>query len=124
MGGRLGWLLAPKTLTYMSGGYTEASFGDVTYLSNLFPSFGAPTGLQLPGRTYSGWFVGAGAEIGLGWLPGLFLKTEYRFANYGTRLDTVICTAAALCGVVGPTSFAEQTHPYAQTVRTELVWRF
>ena len=47
-----------------------------------------------------------------------------RRQHYGTRLDAVICTSAALCGSVGPTAFAEQTHPYVQTVRTELVWRF
>lgn len=124
VGGRLGWLVTPKLLSFVSGGYTQASFGDVNYVSNLFPSFGAPTGLQLPGRTYSGWFIGAGAEYALGWLPGLFWKSEYRFADYGERLDTVLCTSAALCGLAGPTAFAERTHPFVQTVRTELVWRF
>jgi hypothetical protein len=36
----------------------------------------------------------------------------------------VICTSATLCGAAGPTAFAERTHPYVQTVRSELVWRF
>src|SRR5262249_6740549 len=124
VGGRLGWIVNPQLLTYVAGGYTEATFGDVNYVSNLFPSFGAPTGLQVPGRTYSGWFIGAGTEYALGWFRGLYLKTEYRFADYGSRNDAVICTTAALCGIVGPTSFSEHTHPFVQTIRTELVWRF
>ena len=37
-----------------------------------------------PKHTYTGWFIGAGYEYGLGWLPGLFWKTEYRFADYGS----------------------------------------
>ena len=124
VGGRIGWLVNPQLLTYVSGGYTEASFGAVNYASALFPAIGAPVGLQLPGHVYHGWFVGAGTEFAIGWLPGLFWKNEYRYANYGTRTDTVNCTVAALCGVVGPTAFGERIHPTVQTVRTELVWRF
>ena len=36
-------------------------------------------------HTYSGWFIGTGYEYGLGWFPGLFWKTEYRFADYRQR---------------------------------------
>jgi outer membrane immunogenic protein len=123
VGGRLGWLVNPQLLTYVSAGYTEASFGDVNYTIAVFPVIGQTTGLQLPGRTYQGWFVGSGVEYAIGWLPGLFWKNEYRFADYRSRTDTVLCTSAA-CGVVGPTAFGERIHPYVQTVRTELVWRF
>jgi outer membrane immunogenic protein len=124
VGGRLGWLVRPQLLAYVSGGYTQASFGTVNYVNAIFPVIGTPTGLQLPSRTHHGWFLGAGTEYALSWLPGVFWKNEYRFADYGTRTDAVICTAAALCGVVGPTAFAERNHPFVQTVRTELVWRF
>jgi outer membrane immunogenic protein len=124
VGGRTGLLITPQLLTYVSAGYTEASFREVNYLLALFPSIGAPVGLQLPGRTYRGWFVGIGGEYAIAWLPGLFWKNEYRYADYGTKIDTVLCGSAALCGVVGPTAFAERLHPTVQTVRTELVWRF
>lgn len=124
LGGRLGWLVSPRLLTFASAGYTTARFDDVNYVSALFPAIGAPVGLQVPARSYRGWFVGGGTEYAIGWLPGLFWKNEYRFADYGDSTDTVICTAAALCGVVGPTAFAERNHPRVQTVRTELVWRF
>jgi outer membrane immunogenic protein len=124
VGGRIGWLANPQLLTFISAGYTEARFGDVNYISALFPATGSPTGLQLPGRTHQGWFLGSGVEYALGWLPGLFWKTEYRFAQYDERTDTVICTSAALCGAAGPTAFAERNRPYVQTIRSELVWRF
>jgi hypothetical protein len=124
VGGRIGWLVNPQLLTYVSGGYTEARFGEVNYNLNIFPNIGLATGLQLPGRTYKGWFIGSGVEYAIGWLPGLFWKNEYRFADYRSRDDIVICTSAALCGVAGPTAFSERIHPYVQTVRSELVWRF
>lgn len=124
VGGRLGWLVGPQLLTFVSGGYTEGTFGDVNYALNIFPTIGTPTGLLLPGRTHRGWFLGGGTEYALGWLPGLFWKTEYRFADYRSRTDTVVCTSAALCGALGPTAFAESNHPYVQTIRTELVFRF
>jgi outer membrane immunogenic protein len=93
-------------------------------VSALFPTTGLMTGLQVPGRTYEGWFIGSGVEYAFGWLPGLYWKNEYRFADYAAKTTTVMCTAASLCGVVGSTAFAERIHPYVQTVRTELVWRF
>ena len=124
VGGRVGWLFSPRLLSYVSGGYTRASFSDVNYVNAIFPAFGAPTGLQLPSRSHSGWFFGGGVEYALGWLPGLFWKNEYRFADYSTRTDAVLCNTAALCGPVGPTAFAERNHPFVQTVRSELVWRF
>lgn len=124
VGGRLGWTVMPQLLTYVSGGYTEARFDDVNYISALFPTLGRPNGLQLPGRTHQGWFIGGGAEYAIGWLPGLFWKNEYRWAQYDERTDVVNCTSAALCGVPGPTAFAERNRPGVQTVRSELVWRF
>ena len=123
-GGRLGWVVRPSLLAYVSGGYTQASLDAVTYVNAVFPNFGAPTGLQLPSRTQHGWFVGVGAEYALPWLPSLFWKNEFRFADYGTRTDAVNCTTAALCGPVGPTAFSERNTLYVETFCTELVWRF
>jgi outer membrane immunogenic protein len=47
VGGRIGWLVNPQTLTYFSGGYTEAHRTGVSYLfvTNL------PTGTALSGGT-------------------------------------------------------------------------
>ncbi len=123
IGGRVGWLVRPQLLSFVSAGYTQATFGEVNYRFAIVPVIGAPTGLQLPSRTHQGWFVGGGLEYALGWLPGLFWKTEYRFASYNTRTDRVMCIGAG-CGAIGPTAFAERNRPYVQTARSELVWRF
>jgi outer membrane immunogenic protein len=124
IGGRAGWLVNPQLLTFVTGGYTEAVFSDVNYVSALFPVFGMSNGLRVPERSHQGWFFGTGTEFAIDWLPGLFWKNEYRYADYGSRTIGVICTTAALCGAAGPTAFAEQLHPIVHTVRTELVWRF
>jgi outer membrane immunogenic protein len=117
-GGRIGWVPWQKTqlLLFVSGGYTEARFSQVDY---LFTGQVQPVGLSLVKRTYSGWFLGAGYEYGLSWLPGLFWKTEYRFADYGPENLPVIFTAAG-----NPRGDSVDAHKYIQTVRTELVWRF
>jgi outer membrane immunogenic protein len=123
-GGRIGYLVRPQLLAYVSGGYTQASINAVNYLNAIFPAIGTPTGLELPSRKPHGWFIGVGAEYALGWMPNLFWKNEFRFANYGTRTDAVNCTTAALCGPVGPTAFSERNTLYVETFRTELVWKF
>jgi hypothetical protein len=55
------------------------------------------------------------------WLPGLFWKNEYRWTEYNSRTDTVNCPTAALCGVVGPTAFAERNNRAAWTVQNMTV---
>ena len=72
---------------------------------------------MIPAHTYAGWFIGGGYEYGLGLLPGLFWKTEYRFADYGT--DNIFVQAG---GVV--TADSVEQRKYVHTVRSELVWRF
>ena len=58
-----------------------------------------------------------GYEYGIGWLPGLFWKTEYRFADYGTDHVSVLATAFR-------TADSVELRKYVHTVRSELVWRF
>jgi outer membrane immunogenic protein len=114
-GGRIGWLVSPRFLAYVSAGYTEAHFGRVDF-NNLF---GVPANRHLVAHTYTGWFAGAGYEYGLGWLPGLFWKTEYRFGDYGTdRVPVLVSSTGALSGV------EYDLRKYTHIVRSELVWRF
>jgi outer membrane immunogenic protein len=112
-GGRIGWIpwSVPQLLVFVSGGYTQAKFSDVTFTNVL----GAATPFSVPGQTYSGWFLGSGYEYGIGFLPGLFWKTEYRFADYGKE-------RVLIAGPAGGDSldFTKRVH----TVRSELVWRF
>jgi outer membrane immunogenic protein len=112
-GGRIGWLPFERLMVFVSGGYTEAKFGAVN-----FTTFGGfPTGVSLPKHTYSGWFVGTGYEYGLSFLPGLFWKTEYRFADYGKDRVQVLEGG-------DPTGVFIESRKYVHTVRSELVWRF
>ena len=71
-------------------------------------------------QTYIGWFVGSGFEYAFDWLPvrGLFLKTEYRYGQYGRA-------SVPLTGLPGITGSAALDSPKStQMVSTELVWRF
>jgi outer membrane immunogenic protein len=115
-GGRVGYLVFPQLLAYVSGGYTQARFDGVNL---LFPAVLATTVTQ-NAQTYRGWFIGSGYEYALDMLPGLFWKTEYRFATYKAETPalTVITAGASL-----PFGF-EESKKYVQTVRSELVWRF
>ena len=136
VGGRIGWLVTPTLLAYVSGGVTEARFREVDFVNNstaailLLDNFllignGAP-GLQLGAQRYNGFFIGGGTEYAIDWWPGLFWKSEYRFADYRSATTSINCVNAALFGAiwVGPTGISERIHTYVQTVRTELVWRF
>jgi len=138
VGARLGWVVTPYLLTYVSGGFTQAQFDGVNYgtssinvlnLTTSQVSLGLATtgqGLQIGSRTQNGWFIGGGTEYALGWLPGLFWKNEYRYADYGNTTQNVICTVctAVAGGPLGATGLAERTKTTVQTFRTELVWRF
>ena len=55
--------------------------------------------IHLVEQTYDGWFLGTGYEYSIGWLPGMFWKTEYRFADYGSeRVPFVTTSTGALMG--------------------------
>jgi len=49
------------------------------------------------------------------WFHGLSLKSEYRFADYGSK-DLPILNTLSVASV--------NIHPYVQTIRTALVYRF
>jgi outer membrane immunogenic protein len=139
VGARLGWVVTPSLLTYVSGGFTQAQFDGVNYhtgadnaltITNSAVAFGVETAgdplFQVGSRTKDGWFIGGGTEYAVGWLPGLFWKNEYRYADYGNTTQNVICTicTAVAGGPLGLTGLAERTKTTVQTFRTELVWRF
>jgi outer membrane immunogenic protein len=108
-GGRIGWLPFNQLLTYVSAGYTQARFDAV--------AFADINNSALEKHTYTGWFIGTGYEYGIGWLPGLFWKTEYRFADF--KKDNVLLLQNGL-----PSGGSIDSRKYIQTVRSEIVWRF
>jgi outer membrane immunogenic protein len=111
VGGRIGYVIMPNLLTYVSGGYTQARFDDILACAGCSTAIDA--------HTYSGWFLGSGYEYGLTWAsPNLFWKTEYRFASY--KKDTL--QVLDFCGDGCDGTLDSQK--WVQTIRSELVWRF
>ena len=117
-GGRIGWIpfQASQLLVYRVG---RLHAGAVRRRStSVHPRPCADRCRRFAKHTYAGWFVGAGYEYGLGFLPGLFWKTEYRFADYGVRQHL-------RAGRRGRDDrFGSSQRKYVHTVRSELVWRF
>jgi len=127
-GGRIGWLVTPQVLTYVSGGWTQTRFDQFSQVA-AFGALGQPDpGTAVLAHTYNGWFLGTGLEYATNWLPGLFWKTEYRFSDYNTdRLAIVCVVSSAACGQtvgVGPTGLSFDSQKFVQTIRTELVYHF
>jgi outer membrane immunogenic protein len=124
-GGRAGVLATPDILFYADGGYTSAHFSAASMID--------PSGLKLggtwntPAFTQSGWFVGGGTEYAMNWfVPGLFVRTEYRYADYGTQTLTNTVAGAPVPSGVGPLSQLNNINfkPRVQTITTELIYRF
>jgi outer membrane immunogenic protein len=116
VGGRVGYVIVPQLMTYFSAGYTQAHWKSTTLIgTGLFPA--APA--TLPGATKGGWFIGAGDEYALNFLPGLFWKTEYRYSEFD-RADVSINSIAT--GL--PTGTSETQKFREHSVRSELVYRF
>jgi outer membrane immunogenic protein len=128
-GGRIGYLVNPSFLTYVNTGYTQAHFKAQNLNDILVPS--AFTGIQIPGQTFDGFFVGTGVEYAFDWLPGLFIRSEGRAAWYNRKdvLPTCIsvgttCAAAAAPGLIAGNSDIDSRRPIIYTAKTELVYRF
>jgi len=121
VGGRIGVLVTPQLLTYFSGGYTEAKYDRVNF--DLFA--GAPPAIVLgasqywQSQWYKGWFLGSGYEYALGFLPGLYWKTEYRFSEYDVATNRNYATVNNVL-----TGFSYDSKKYDHMVRSELVYRF
>ena len=119
VGGRIGWLATPNLLTYFSAGYTEATFDRINFNVLLGPPFGVPTIFFQDKRNYRGYFIGAGDEYALNFLPGLFWKTEYRFSTFDTETNPGRFTTTGLS--IGG---SDDSRKWVHTVRSELVYRF
>ena len=120
VGARAGALLTPRILAFFDGGFTQAHFGGVNYTTGL--AGGGPSGVSLASETYNGWFLGSGFEYSFDWLPihGLFLKTEYRYAQYGGNGVSIPMSGFAPAFGIATLNSQKAT----EMVSTELVWRF
>lgn len=114
VGARIGWLPWDSLLTFLSAGYTQATFDGFT----ATPLAAGATTVVYPENTYSGWFLGSGYEYKLSFFPGLTWKTEYRFSYLDS--ERLPLTGTALLAVGDSVT----TEKYVQTIRSSLVWRF
>ena len=129
-GGRVGYLVTPRLLTYFNLGYDVPVFNRINLVSAT-PPFATP--YFYPAATYSSGFVfcGAGTEYALGDvipLKGLFWRTEYRYIESGfvpaaysaLRLPLMTTgsspSACPSCTLMG--------NKDVQTIITGFVWRF
>jgi outer membrane immunogenic protein len=117
VGGRVGWVALPGLLTYFSGGYTEATFDQVNLSSVALPP--TPPTFFFDKRTYKGWFLGAGDEYALNFLPGLFWKTEYRFSEFDAATNVLRAFPTGT-----PFGDSIDSKKFVHTVRSELTYHF
>jgi outer membrane immunogenic protein len=115
IGGRVGYIVMPQLLAYVSGGYTQAHWKS----TDLSSFFGGPTVSNQAGSTKGGWFIGTGDEYALGFLPGLFWKTEYRYAEFDRANAFINDVPSGL-----PTGVSASQEFKEHSVRSELVYRF
>jgi outer membrane immunogenic protein len=115
VGGRAGYLVLPQLLTYVSGGYTQGHWKS----TDLTPFLGLVPTHTLPGSTKGGWFIGTGDEYALSFLPGLFWKTEYRYAEFDRANVSINFFPSGL-----PTGASSTEKFKEHSVRSELVYRF
>ncbi len=89
IGGRIGFAVAPSTLLYVKGGYTNAAI-NVTYTP--------PTGAVGESDLHAdGYRIGAGIEQKFKLFgPSGFVKAEYRYSNYGSLNSTVSTNSASI----------------------------
>jgi outer membrane immunogenic protein len=116
VGGRVGWLVNPQTLTYFSAGYTEAHR---TGVGNYLTAINTPIGVGLNGGTSTGWFLGSGIEHQIGWIPNLTWKTEYRFSEFDWKNNNEFLVATGV-----NTGFFSRDKLFTQTVISTLSYRF
>lgn len=108
---RAGVLVAPSVLVYTNGGFNQARVNSINFV---------PAGITVPAQNYNGWFLGGGTETSLSWImPGLFLRTEYRYSSYQSNNTAATVTATGAASGSGLRS-----NLASQSVFTELVWRF
>lgn len=111
VGARAGYLLAPYTMLYVLGGFTQAHFNSDGWY-DIYNS-----GAVIPGvsdATFNGYVVGFGLETALG--HGLYLRGEMRYSEF----DGQVINSGTLLG----TPFSDSESPTLLTGILGLTYRF
>ncbi len=118
VGGKLGYIVSPSTLLFVTAGYSRADISDI----DAGASFGG-TGLGSIALArvgeFDGYFIGGGAEVKLS--KAISVKGEYRY----TDLDAETLTLLPGTPFVGINNVIRTTlDPDIQTGRVSLNYRF
>jgi hypothetical protein len=108
-GAGIGGRPTPQVLTYVNGGWTSTRFSGVN-----FPPSGA---VALPAQTFSGGFIGGGAEFAVATVPGLYWRNEYRLSSY--RPTDLQFSVSGM-----PIDFMDHQSATVQTITTSVIWKF
>jgi outer membrane immunogenic protein len=121
VGGRIGYLVQPDTMLFVSGGYANVEADDTNV--SLSASFegseieGGSTTL-VGGRHFNGGFIGGGIETRLS--DSLSLKAEYRYIDLGSENVTLLPNDLPEVNEVVSTTF----DPDIQMGRLSINYRF
>ena len=111
--GRIGYLVTPGALLYVTGGWAYGQNTSALHLNG--PILGPFTHNSSDRRDKSGWTLGGGLEYAL--TPHLSAKIEYQYMDLGTK---AIASGMLFPGVPG--SISEKTIDH--TIRVGLNYRF
>jgi hypothetical protein len=115
IGGRIGMLVRPETLAFLTGGYTRARFDNDGWW-NIVDATDPASGI-LPGRNkvdFDGFFIGAGLEHRIS--NNFFLRGEVRWAKYDSEITN---SGVAFDG----TTYVDKEDPELVTARLGLIYK-
>jgi outer membrane immunogenic protein len=113
LGGRLGYLLSPSTLLFLSAGYAHA---DVSDLTASISGAGSLTVARV--GDFDGYFIGGGAEVKI--TKAISIKGEYRYTDLSSETITL------LPGIAPEVNdfVTAKLDPDIQTARVSLNYKF
>lgn len=124
--GRLGFVVAPQTLLFATGGL---AIGDIKTSTNVVPSTGGSTcannALCVAGSgsfIRTGWTAGAGIEQGIG--HNWTVKVEYLHYDLGSVSHNVIEASPAFPLLVGAVGLKADTRVSGEIARVGVNYRF
>ncbi|MGZ9156816.1 MAG: outer membrane protein, partial [Candidatus Binatia bacterium] len=115
IGGRLGYLVSPSTMLFVTAGYTQADVSDLT--ANV-SSLGSVTLASV--GDFDGYFIGGGAEMKI--TKAISIKGEYRYTDLDSEVITLLPGTGA--GAFINDLVTTKLDPDIQTARVSLNYRF
>ena len=113
IGGRLGYLVSPSTMLFMTAGYSKADVSDLTANAS---GLGSVTLARV--GDFDGYFIGGGAEMKI--TKAISIKGEYRYTDLDSEVITLLPgTAPEINNFV-----TTKLDPDIQTARVSLNYRF